>query len=64
MTEPEETATTHDGPRLLGPSGLEVGPVALGTMTFGGQVDEPTARLMVDRCLDAGVTMFDTANFD
>ena len=36
--------------------------MALGTMTFGGQVDEPTARLMVERCLEAGVTMFDTAN--
>jgi aryl-alcohol dehydrogenase-like predicted oxidoreductase len=35
--------------------------IALGTMTFGGQVDETDATLMVARCLDAGITTFDTA---
>jgi aryl-alcohol dehydrogenase-like predicted oxidoreductase len=34
----------------------------MGTMTFGGQVDEPEARRMVDCCLDAGINFFDTAN--
>ena len=34
----------------------------MGTMTFGGQADEDAARRMVDRCLEAGVNFFDTAN--
>src|ERR1017187_4045380 len=46
----------------LGRSGLEVSRICLGTMTFGGQADEDSARRMVDRCLDAGVNFFDTAN--
>ncbi len=31
-------------------------------MTFGSQVDEPGAIRIVDRCMDLGVTFFDTAN--
>jgi len=31
-------------------------------MTFGSQVDEPAALRIVDRCMDAGVNFFDTAN--
>jgi len=31
-------------------------------MSFGVTADESTARTMVDICLDAGVTLFDTAN--
>ena len=31
-------------------------------MTFGGQTDEPTSVQMVERCLDAGINFFDTAN--
>ena len=46
----------------LGRTGLEVSKVCFGTMTFGGQTDEDTARAMVDRCLEAGVDFFDTAN--
>jgi len=34
----------------------------MGTMTFGGQVAEGDAIRMVDRCLDAGINSFDTAN--
>lgn len=41
---------------------LTVGRVALGTMTFGSQVDEADAARMVQVSLEAGVTMFDTAN--
>ena len=33
-----------------------------GTLPFGSQVDETTARAMVNRCLDAGITRFDTAD--
>lgn len=46
----------------LGRSGLEVSRICMGTMTFGGQAGEDAARQMVDRCLDAGVNFFDTAN--
>lgn len=31
-------------------------------MTFGGQMDEPAAARTFDRCLDAGINFFDTAN--
>jgi aryl-alcohol dehydrogenase-like predicted oxidoreductase len=31
-------------------------------MTFGGQTDEPNSLRMIDRCLDAGINFFDTAN--
>ena len=41
---------------------LTVSRVCLGTMTFGGQVDEQSAIRLVDRCLDSGVNFFDTAN--
>jgi aryl-alcohol dehydrogenase-like predicted oxidoreductase len=57
--------------RQLGNSGLRVPVLSFGTATFGGgndffkawgstQVDEATR--MVNLCLDAGVTLFDTAN--
>ena len=56
--------------RQLGRSGLRVSSLALGTMTFGGrgtfsnvgstEVDE--ARRIVDRALDAGVNLVDTAD--
>jgi len=46
----------------LAGTGLRTGRIILGTMTFGAQVDEATARVMVRRARDAGVTMFDTSN--
>lgn len=56
--------------RQLGNSGLKVSSLTLGTMTFGGQgkmakigdIDVGDARRMIDKALDAGVNMFDTAN--
>ena len=48
--------------RQLGNSEIEISRLTLGTMTFGGQVDEPTARTMVDRCLERGINSIDTAN--
>lgn len=45
----------------LGTSGLHVTPVCLGTMTFGEQVDEPTAGAILDRALQRGVNFIDTA---
>ena len=46
----------------LGDTGITLPRATLGTMTFGAQVDEPTAAAMVDRCLDRGLDHIDTAN--
>lgn len=57
--------------RRLGASGVKVPALAFGAGTFGGRgelfsnwgtVGVPEARRLVDICLDAGVTMFDTAD--
>ncbi len=57
--------------RLLGASGLKVPVLSLGTGTFGGSndffkgfgsADVKEATRMVDLCLEAGVTMFDSAD--
>jgi aryl-alcohol dehydrogenase-like predicted oxidoreductase len=57
--------------RQLGASGLNVPVLSFGTGTFGGKgelfsawgaTDVAEARRLVDLCLDAGVTMFDTAD--
>jgi aryl-alcohol dehydrogenase-like predicted oxidoreductase len=45
----------------LGQSGLQVTPICLGTMTFGEQVDEPTAHAILSRSLERGVNFIDTA---
>jgi aryl-alcohol dehydrogenase-like predicted oxidoreductase len=57
--------------RRLGGSGLQVPVLSFGAGTFGGRgplfgawghIDAGEARRMVDICLDAGVTLFDTAD--
>ncbi|WP_020578779.1 aldo/keto reductase [Actinopolymorpha alba] len=57
--------------RQLGASGLKVPALSFGAGTFGGRgplfgawgdTDARQARRLVDICLDAGVTMFDTAD--
>jgi 1-deoxyxylulose-5-phosphate synthase len=48
--------------RTLSHTGLEVSRLSFGTMPFGSQADEAASRRMVDRCLDAGINFFDTAN--
>lgn len=40
----------------------ELGPLVLGTMTFGDTVDADGAAAMLDVALDAGITHIDTAN--
>ena len=45
----------------LGDSGLRVSRVGLGCNNFGGRIDLPATRLVVDAALDAGITFFDTA---
>jgi aryl-alcohol dehydrogenase-like predicted oxidoreductase len=48
--------------RQLGRSGVRVSELGLGTMTFGRECDEPTSRAILDRFLDGGGTLVDTAN--
>ncbi|RPF21198.1 aldo/keto reductase [Myceligenerans xiligouense] len=48
--------------RFLGRTGLEVSPLALGTMTFGREADEPTSRRVLDTFADAGGNFVDTAD--
>ena len=56
--------------RQLGRSGLRVSVLTLGTMTFGGKgvfaktggTDLATARRLVDRSIEAGINLFDTAD--
>lgn len=57
--------------RQLGSSGLRVPALSFGTGTFGGKgplfsawgrSDATEARRLIDICLDAGVTLFDTAD--
>ncbi|KAA1053168.1 aldo/keto reductase [Azospirillum argentinense] len=57
--------------RTLGASGLKVPALSFGTGTFGGKgplfsawgnSDVEDARQLIDICLDAGVTLFDTAD--
>jgi len=47
--------------RRLGASGLRVSVVALGSMPFGSQVDEPLAHRILDRACDAGINLVDSA---
>jgi len=46
----------------LGKSGLQVSELCLGTMTFGEETDEVTARTMIDLFLEAGGNFVDTAD--
>lgn len=48
--------------RTLTGTDLTISRVVYGAMTFGGQVGEADAAAMVQRCRDAGITMFDTSN--
>ena len=48
--------------RNLGHSGLRVSPICLGTMMFGYRSDEATAKRIVDRARDAGISFIDTAD--
>ncbi len=48
-------------PVRLGRSDLRVTPICLGTMTFGGQVDAPTAHRILDRAFERGIDFIDTA---
>jgi aryl-alcohol dehydrogenase (NADP+) len=49
-------------PRNLGNSGTIVSEFALGTMTFGAEADEATSHAILERYLDAGGNLIDTAD--
>lgn len=46
----------------LGRSHMEVSKICLGTMFFGNRTSEEEAFRIMDRCLELGITFFDTAN--
>ena len=46
----------------LGRSGILVSRLCLGTMNFGPQTSEDDSFAIMDRALDAGINLFDTAN--
>ncbi|MEK9523698.1 aldo/keto reductase [Streptomyces sp. NPDC087908] len=46
----------------LGRTGLRVSRLALGTVNFGGRVEEDEAHDLMDYSLERGVNLFDTAN--
>lgn len=48
--------------RPLGTSGLQVSTVGLGCNNIGGRLDGPATTALVDAALDAGITLFDTAD--
>jgi aryl-alcohol dehydrogenase-like predicted oxidoreductase len=48
--------------RNLGRSGLRVSTIGLGCNNFGGRVDLEASRRVVHAALDAGITLFDTAD--
>ena len=48
--------------RNLGQSGLRVSAVGIGCNNFGGRIDARESARVIDRAIDLGITMFDTAD--
>ena len=48
--------------RRLGTSGLKVSAVGLGCNNFGMRIDQAQTQTVVDAALEAGITLFDTAD--
>lgn len=46
----------------LGRTGVLVSELCFGTMTFGGETDASEARLIFNKCREAGINFFDCAN--
>ncbi|MDJ0754182.1 MAG: aldo/keto reductase [Ardenticatenaceae bacterium] len=47
--------------RVLGKSDLSVSSIGLGCVTFGREIDEANAFVLMDHALDRGINLFDTA---
>lgn len=48
--------------RNLGASGLRVSAIGLGCNNFGGRIDLAATRAVIHAAIDAGITLFDTAD--
>ena len=48
--------------RQLGNSGLQVSAIGLGCNNFGWRIDVETSRKVIDRALELGITLLDTAD--
>jgi len=48
--------------RTVGKTGVQISRLCFGTMSFGGNADEETSKAMFQRCREAGINFFDTAN--
>lgn len=47
--------------RRLGRSDLQVSSIGIGGATFGREIDEAVSFQVLDRALERGITLFDTA---
>ena len=47
--------------RTLGRTDLQVSAIALGGATFGREIEEPAAWRILDRAIERGITLLDTA---
>jgi aryl-alcohol dehydrogenase-like predicted oxidoreductase len=48
--------------QMLGPTGVKVSCLSLGTMSFGGDADETTSGRLFARAREVGINFFDTAD--
>ena len=48
--------------RPLGPTGVDIAPLVLGTMNFGDPTPPDESTAMLARAIDAGITLIDTAD--
>nr|WP_321269888.1 aldo/keto reductase [uncultured Tolumonas sp.] len=48
--------------KYLGRSALQVSPLCLGAMMFGGETDEITSKRIIDKAYDQGINFIDTAD--
>ena len=48
--------------RRVGQSGLIVSSIGIGCNNFGGRMDQSATQTVVDKAIDLGITLFDTAD--
>ena len=58
----QEGEADHDGVPHFGSSGVSVSTLALGTMTFGTETDEEASHAQLDRFMEVGGNLVDTAD--
>jgi hypothetical protein len=58
-TQHKEPSVTY---RNLGRTGVQVSPICLGAMNFGGPTSEEDSVRIVDAAVDSGINFIDTAN--